>query len=343
MRHSPVVPLLLASLLAGCGGPPSSERLRLLSLNVGNPDDKEPRYPLRLSYQAYEDYVGQQIRAQAADLIFLQEVLPTATCVGFTESDPRRTCFDAARRPAAAQRLVGGDYTVVCDGRKHVECIAVRKSFATVEGLALGAFAEGGAETPPLPLPACDYFKRECDDKKCDAEANVAAVWIRSAKGRLRLVHLHPNAAGITKDGGAYLGEPCRYEQLKQALLELSVGGPTIAAGDYNTDPALFASAREKELLEAVAGKGKRMSDLTAVDPTGGNYATRREGLPAAIDRVLVEGLRGSCIVLGRNPASPDPGTVPIDDGFDFSPLPMGSKFPGRLDHLGVRCDLERL
>ena len=35
-----------------------------------------------------------------------------------------------------------------------------------------------------------------------------------------------------------------------------------------------------------------------------------------------------------------DPGTLPLDSGFDFSTLPMGEKFPRRIDHRAIARDL---
>jgi hypothetical protein len=83
------------ALLVGCGAP---AKVKVLTYNIGNADDKEPHYPLRLSYQSYEDYVAARIRALDPDVAFLQEVLARNLCDKFSESDPKRTCFDP-RRP----------------------------------------------------------------------------------------------------------------------------------------------------------------------------------------------------------------------------------------------------
>ena len=190
---------------AGGGGPTGPLSLKLVSYNIGNADDAEPHYPLRLSYQPYEDHVGAKLRALEPDVVLLQEVLPPETCELFEEADPGRTCFDAANRQPAAQRILAPEYTVVCDGRQHVECIGVKRSFGTIEGIEPGAFVLEGAETPPLPLPPCVYAAGECDNTRCDAEATVSAVTITTANGPLRLVHAHPNAAG-SGASGPYLG-----------------------------------------------------------------------------------------------------------------------------------------
>jgi len=331
---------LLVSTLAACGG--GGERLKVLTYNIGNADGTDPRYPLRLADQAYEDFVGARIRALDADLVFLQEVLPPHTCAAFTESDARRTCFDAANRPAPVQRLLGDGYSVVCDMRLQVECIGVKRKFGTIRGVAPGGFQLMGAETPALPLPSCSYAGGECDDTKCDAEATVSAIDVDTASsGAMRVVHLHPNAPGEGA-GGFYLGESCRRQQLVQAFDGLVKSGvPNVVAGDTNLDLGVFASEAETALWEAQVGAGKRFTDHGHVSTSGDFYPTRRVSIPVAIDKVLTDAFTGSCTVQGANEsAGSDPGTKTLDDGFDFSTLVGG--VARRIDHLAVVCDLTR-
>ena len=74
---------LASSSLAACssdvdsGSGPSGVTVRVLTANIGNRGEADPRYPLRLSYQACEDYLAQRIAALHEDVAFLQEVLPS--------------------------------------------------------------------------------------------------------------------------------------------------------------------------------------------------------------------------------------------------------------------------
>lgn len=324
----------------GAGGAFGSS-VKVLTANIGNADDAEPNYPLRMSYQSYEEHVGAKIRELAPDVVFLQEVLPPQTCEAFTESDPARTCYDAANRPTPAQRILGEDYSIVCDNRLHVECIGIRTSFGTIDGVDAGGFVLTGAETPALPMAECSYFAGECDDTKCDREATVSAITITSKGTKIRVAHAHPNAAGSGANG-VYSGEPCRYEQLVQyfegdgALVGDS--SPVIGAGDFNMDPEIFSSDREKELWQKYVGKSKRFAELGPPrDEFGKYYPTR----VFAIDHVIGDGLSGSCKVLSKTYKEDDPNMMPpLDDGYDFSQVPDGESFAGRIDHNSIFCEL---
>ncbi len=319
------------------------EPFRLLSYNIGNPDDAEPNYPLRLSYQDYEDSIGQTIRDLEPDIVLLQEVLPPQTCNAFEETDAARTCYDADNQPTAAERVLGDDYSIACDARLHIECVGVRTGFGSIEGLELGGFSLSGAETPALPLESCNYAAGECNDEFCDAESTVSAVTVEAAGETIRVVHLHPNAAGFT-DGRVYTGAPCRALQIEQAFEGLDgsdeaalVGsGNAIVAGDFNLDPTRFVTDDELAVWDRNIGPGLRFSHLNPVDPeTGDLYPTRR-GLPVAIDHVVADAFTGDCEVF-----SEAGGSATLDADFKFDALPGGEEFPGRIDHFAVFCTLE--
>jgi hypothetical protein len=312
--------------------------LRALTWNVGNVATRDPHYALRIAHQRYEDHVAARIRELAPDVVFLQEVLAPARCADFVERDPSRTCHDAASREPAVRRLLGPEYTIVCDGRRQVECIGVKTSFGAIPPLERGALALGGAETPPLPLPACERALGECSDARCDAESGVSALRVETERGALRLVHVHPMAPGRSA-GGIYFGEPCRFAQLQQAFA-LAGGGASVVAGDFNLDPDRFVSERERLLWASEVGAGRRFRDLTPRTADGTSFATRRSGLGVATDHVLVERGSGACTVHGRG-LGPAPGTDALDAGFDWSLLPGGERDPGRIDHLAISCTLE--
>lgn len=343
---------LAVALAAGCTEEEISADavpVRLMTYNIGNPNVDDPTYPLRLKDQDYEDYVGAQIRAQRPDVVFLQEVLPPTHCATFTETDPALTCFDAGNRPAAVQRILGADYTVVCDARRHVECVGVRTDFAAVPGVPAGGLALDGAETPPLPLAECDYFAGGCTNDLCDAEATVSALTAETEWGPLRLVHMHPNAAGETAGGEVYTGEPCRALQVEQAFDGLAGLGDqplvtsdlTIVAGDFNLDPVRLIGVDEAEVWNRHVGAGQRFQDYSPVDASGAQHGTNRNSLGLAIDHVLVERATGACEIWGADPYGSDPENVfALDEGFDWSTKPDGEFYASRIDHFAITCDL---
>lgn len=317
--------------------------MRLLTWNIGNPDAKDPHYAFRLKHQDYEDFVRDRIRATVADVVFLQEVLSPSRCEGFIEPSPSRTCHDAANREPPIRRLLGPNYSIVCDARRQVECIGVRTSFGAISGVPLGGLVLDGAETPPLPLAACDRLRGECSDERCDGESSVSAATVEMERGRVRLVHLHPMAPG-KNEAVLFWGEPCRYMQLQQALEGFRDGAgeddePTIVAGDFNLDPVRLIGEREAALWSMHIGEGRRFRDLTPCAPDGAQYGTRRGSFGTAIDHVLVERARGKCTVHGHG-VGPDPGTEPFDAGFEWSRLPDGDRRTGRIDHFAITCEI---
>ncbi len=343
--------LFILLLVAGCGGDdvsPDAVPVRVLTYNIGHPDADLPNYALRLRDQDYEDYMGEQIRGLGADIVLHQEVLSPTHCATFEETDPAYTCFDNASRPPPIRRILGDDYTIVCDQRRHVECIGVRVDFGTIDGVDPGDFVIDAADTPPLPLAECDWAAGTCNDTNCDGESTVSAVTVTTAFAPLRVVHLHPNAAGVDANDNVYTGAPCRSLQLQQAFegvdgfgdQPLVTDDATLVAGDFNMDPVRLASDDEEALWSRNVGAGNRFTDLSPVDANGNQHATRRAGLGLAIDHVLADRATGACTVWGDDMIGTDPGTLPLDDGFDFSTKPDGEFWIDRADHFAISCDL---
>lgn len=326
-RQSPLL-LALALVLPGCLEPecPPETRtvalssvaepaLRVVTWNIGNGTASPRRYALRIRSQAYEDHVGARLRALDADVVALQEVLAPDRCEGEPEPDPAFACFGAAERPPAVRRLLGADYSIVCDARRQVECLGVHLRLGTIRGVPPGGLVLDGAETAPLPGPPCDYLADACRARKdnCDSESTVSTVVVDTARGPLRVVHVHPTA----------IGQTCRTRQVRQAF-ELVDGLPAIVLGDWNFDPEDVADVVDAAVYRAYVGPDRRFAEH---HPRGadcrltGTSAGRR----AALDRVVTDFAHGGCVVW-RSP--------PLDDGF-AADVPGG-----RADHYAVQCDL---
>jgi hypothetical protein len=331
-----------AALLAGCDGVPPAP-IRFMSYDVGTPGGADPRYAYRIADQAYEDCVGDRIRATAPGVVLLQEVLSPGRCAAFEEPDAARTCWNDADREPAVRRLLGPDYTIACDARRHVECIGVATSFGTIDGLAPGALGLDIAETPPLPLPPCAYA--ECDDARCDEESTLSAVTVATRRGPLRIVHVHPSAPG-TSAAGIFWTTACRALQLRQVFDgvpgfgddPLATADPTVVAGDFNLDPVRLIGDATRRVWERHVGDGRRFRDLTPSAPDGTQYGTRRGNLGIAADHVLVAGLAGACTVHGHA-VGVDPGTEALDAGCAGT-LSGPKASGGRVDHFAITCDL---
>ncbi|HUT78172.1 MAG TPA: hypothetical protein VM285_10820, partial [Polyangia bacterium] len=327
----------------------------LLTYNLGNPDAADPFYPLRLQSQDYEDHMADVIQQLSPDVVVLQEVLSAKTCEAFEETDPEKSCWQWDERPRPAARLLGPDYSVVCDARDHVECIGVHVDFGVIDGIPPGGYLEDGAETPPLPLPPCVWAEDECTDDLCDAESTVSAITVHTAAGPLRVVHMHPMA----QVSAFVSGDPCRAGQLRQ-VFEGSVADEeepldgdwdrVVVAGDWNLGlevywaRTLFGPAEAAEVWdEHVDCDTCLYSDIDPRDFWGTRYSTTSAtpsyldnlGLPVAIDHVAMSlGMGGSCII--------------HDAGGMADTEPLDAAFPGlgdlgedeRIDHFGIDCSL---
>jgi len=290
--------------------------LVVVSYNIGN-TRKTGNYPLRIADQAYEDHLGERLRGLSADIVLLQEVLTPTQCAGFEETDPLLTCYDAEAREAPAKRLLGDDYTVVCDANRHVECIGVKTTFGSIPGVPLGGFVLDGAATEPLPGPACDYLAGECvgRSRNCDSESSISSVVVLRAGGSpLRVVHAHPTA----------IGEICLQRQLEQAFAlvdELD----TVLGGDFNFDPSRASDLAATAIWSDWVGEGRRFHNHSGYI---GDCRLERTSVNqvVSLDRVVTDFAYGLCQVW-QSPR--------LDDGFDFEQL-LGS----RADHLAVVCPL---
>jgi hypothetical protein len=335
------------------GEPWTDIEFTLLTYNVGNPDAADPFYPLRLQSQDYEGHLAAVIQQLAPDVVVLQEVLSAKTCEAFVETDPGKTCFDWDERPRPAARLLGPDYSVVCDARDHVECIGVRVDFGVIDGVEPGGWVEDGAETPPLPLPPCVWAEGGCTNALCDAESTVSAVTVHTAAGPLRVVHVHPMA----QVSAFVSGDPCRAAQLRQVFEGFVAGDEepldgawdrVVVAGDWNLGlevywaRTLVGPAESADVwYEHVGCDTCLYSDLDPRDFWGTRYTTTSAvpsymddlGLPVAIDHVVTSlGMGGSCVV---HDAGGMAGTEPLDAAFPGL-ADLGES--ERIDHYGIEC-----
>lgn len=299
--------------------PTGTPDVRVISYNIGN-GLKEAPYELRVRDLAYEAHLGAQIRARGAHVVMLQEVLPPTVCESYVETDPGRACHASAadQHPAQAKRLLGDAYSVVCDQRDHVECIGVRVDFGTIRGVAPGGFELAGAETAPLPGPACDFTGGECDGSgdNCDAESSVSTVIIDTVDGPLQVIHGHPTA----------IGESCLQEQINQSF-ELAEGFPTILGGDWNFDPTRADDLAATTIWSTQVGVDRRFTDHSS-HRRACRLTRTSVGQDASLDRIASDFAEGGCFVW-QNPR--------LDDGYDFDTLDGG-----RADHYAVECELFR-
>jgi hypothetical protein len=261
-----------------------------LSANVGNTSPLCWPYVVKLCRRDVEQRLARKIQALRPDVVALQEVLPPWLCRRFRLKMPGGACSGLDERPQV-QRLLGDDYSIVCDGRNQYECIAVHTGAGSIEGVAPGKLA----------------VTDRIDDE--GAEGCRRSVSIMAATVTIR---------GLTFDlvnGHAENRDPaCRLAALRQIFesQRLITGDRLLLAGDWNLDPWREDDASSRywrEQVGAKAGKGLVYhSGPTEHQPPRPTLVY--PFLKRTYDHVASSFLTGVLQVLGESP-----GTERLDGG----------------------------
>ena len=266
-------------------------RIRVLTANVGNSTWRCRRYLYNLCYRDVEERIALGIARLQPDVIALQELTDPAQCKEFVERDSRKVCYRfQERRPFyQVRRLVGPDYTIVCDSRNRYECIAIHTRVGTIEGCELGEFCEGGAVTD-VPQPGCD------------TGFTVSSAVVVVHGQRVTVVNAHLQNSSVE----------CREWALRQVFedidgrLPLASGERILLLGDFNLDPFKSddASVRLWRRYVGMPGEGKPFwyhsgpAERQPPHPTVSVYFLRSK----TVDFVVSNFAYGTCVTLGETP-----------------------------------------
>ncbi len=259
---------------------------QLLQANVGNASLDCQGYKFKLCSVEVEARVASNVRARAAQVLSLQELVPDAMCDGKGETNPARVCHPEHRasEPNQARRLVGPNYSIACDARNGFDCVAVATEFGTIRGCQPGALCNGVGTT----LPA---------GTGCDDGFSVSSFVIEPlAAEPFVMVVGHPPSGNAVA---------CRAGQIRGLFDDLLAGGmPALVAGDFNLDPYRQQDDSVTAFTDHV-GPGRPyhlLSGLAEHDPP---YPTSFGVLGnSSYDHVLSNALTGSCATLGEAPVT---------------------------------------
>ncbi len=275
----------------------------LLQANIGNLALGCKDYIYKLCDAATESAITSSVRAHAPDVVALQEVSTAVQCAALTETDPAKVCHPSrtAVDPDQARRVLGPDFTIVCNARNSFECVAVRTSFGSIVGCSDGAICLRGARTSPAAPGCSDGF-------------TVSSVVVTPRRGdAFTIVNGHPPS------GPTAASIACREEQVRRIFEDVGGDSALVArersliTGDFNLDPYADDEASVVTFRRHVGelGSGKRFryhSGIAEHDPpykTGFTIATAR-----VLDHVASDFLAGTCTTLGEAP-----GTTRLDGG----------------------------
>jgi endonuclease/exonuclease/phosphatase family metal-dependent hydrolase len=261
----------------------------VLSANIGNSDWQCTPYKWKLCKKIVEARLAQNIQTIKPDLVNLQEVLPPWRCESSPTTDPAQVCSEP-QTVHQSRRVLGNDYTIVCDPRSGYECIAVRKDAGAVDGCPLGELCFT-ARTAPV-------------ETDCDPGFSIIAVTVRLNNGAVfDMVNAHP----------ASMSDSCRASMLRRAFTGDQLGEPVIQnpkvliTGDFNMDPwrstDQSAKAWQEIFEKGWSGNGYRyLSGIAENDPPRYTFFFV---YVRTLDVALSNFATGIMSVMGETPGTP--------------------------------------
>jgi hypothetical protein len=303
---------------AASAGAADPIRLRVLTANVGNADimNCAHGYFNKLCLVKWEKPIADGIAKLSPDIVALQEVFDTKWCGKIPpEKNKNKVCYKYMEREPAhqARRLLGPDYTIVCEDRSGFECLGVRKTLGEVAGCAAGELCIGkGAINMETP-------------EGCDTGPSIFGIDVSIAGDSIRVTNAHPSASS----------RDCRSKMIiemfdgnngENPIADASI--PTLVMGDLNMDPynwpADYADVAAWIGHVGVEGDFHYLSGVAEHDPPYPTAAGR------VIDQFISNIATGTCKTLG---AAPDTQRL---DGY-----PMGKPIQDAPDHLAIFCEIE--
>jgi endonuclease/exonuclease/phosphatase family metal-dependent hydrolase len=262
----------------------------LLSVNVGNTAPWCWPYVVKLCRRDVEERLARNIQALRPDLVAIQEVLPPWLCQKWRLAVPGSVCAGDNEVPQV-RRLVGDDYSIVCDGRNQFECIALHTDAGRIEGVEPGR------------LVITDRIDSDGTEGCRRSVSNMATTV--QIKGRTFDV---VNAHAENRDPA------CRLAAIRQIFEgDHLVREPhVLLAGDLNMDPWREDDASTHYWRRQVGETGRRgyvyHSGIAEKQPP--HPTLRYPFLTRTYDHVVSNFLTGVCQVLGESP-----GTERLDGG----------------------------
>lgn len=188
--------------------------LTVMTVNVGNTSPLCWPYFVKLCRRAVERRIARNLQALHPDLVAIQETLPPWMCKDRRFTPPGSVCAGSPDLPQV-RRLVGTDYTIICEERNAFECLAVRSDAGRILGCEPGSLCH------------TDRFERQDEDCRHSVSIMAATVEI---KGRIfDVVNAHTENRSPA----------CRLASIRQVFEsgDLLKEEKSLIMGDFNLDP----------------------------------------------------------------------------------------------------------
>ena len=270
-------------------GRASGDGFTFLTANVGNSDPLCLPYYLKLCRKDVEARIAANIRALRPGVVAIQETMPYHMCERYPVPVPATICTETEDIPQI-RRLLGPDYSIVCDARNGFECIGVRVDVGEIIGCEIGGL--------------CDTARLDKQPQGCRWNVSTIAVTVR-VKGRtFDVVNAHPESRSAE----------CRRASIQQifepdGLLECA---HALVAGDLNLDPWREQDTSTRYWNASVGASSSSGFDYhSGVAEHEPPYPTLRYSIfKRTYDHVVSNFLTGVMQVLGESP-----GTTRLDGG----------------------------
>jgi hypothetical protein len=151
----------------------------VLTANVGNLDLRCLPYYLKMCRPDVEARIARSIQELRPDVVAIQETLPDWMCASWPVAVPGSVCAAEADVPQI-RRLLGPDYTIVCEARNGFECIAVRVDAGEILGCELGAL--------------CETDRADRQGEGCRWNVAIMAATVRVEGQVFDVVNAHPES-----------------------------------------------------------------------------------------------------------------------------------------------------
>jgi hypothetical protein len=267
---------------------PATEGFTMLTANVGNADPRCAFQLLKLCRSDTEARLTANLAKLRPEVAVLQEILPDHLCEIAPLIDPGHVCVRQYSEPQV-RRLLGPDYSIVCEESNLIECIGIRTDVGEIEGCQLGE------------LCATDRVVSIPDG--CRTHLTIFAATATVHGKTFDIVNAHPENRSAE----------CRLDSLQQVFEgDLTRTEEALILGDLNLDPWLGDDV-STEYWNTQVGFAETHDYYyhSGPDELEPPYPTvRYPFFVRTLDHVASNFLEGTMVTLGEAP-----GTLRLDGG----------------------------
>ncbi|NIM95930.1 MAG: hypothetical protein GTO18_19700 [Anaerolineales bacterium] len=271
----------------------NNNNFTVMTINVGNSDPRCLPYTLKLCRKDVEERITENIMSIHPDVVALQETLPNSTCEAVPPTDAENVCAIESEK-TQIRRLLGSEYTIVCETRNHYECIAVRSDVGEIVGCGLGELCE------------TDRIDEKLEG--CRLTTTVMAATVLVKERVFDIVNAHPENRSTV----------CREYSLRQIFEgeggagDLIQEADVLILGDLNLDAWREDNVSTRYWNQHVGSIGTREyyyhSGIAENDPP--YFTFQYPFFRRTYDHIISNFLDGTTVVLGESP-----GTSRMDGG----------------------------